>query len=182
MSALQNAVTQATKGAIQSLSELIGGELPFVLNDIEIGNFTVSHFSAQKFGIVQLECTGLVNAEILLMLDSDSVFQILQKMLGAEEADADMIQECESDAMCELGNVVLIRYLSEIADFLHTPLESTIPIYRIESKADFLKKVNVEKRFIASHINLTIGQHTAEMKMLFSMNTEAFDNLMQNLR
>jgi chemotaxis protein CheY-P-specific phosphatase CheC len=92
-----------------------------------------------------------------------------------------MIQECESDAMCELGNVVLIRYLSEIADFLHTPLESTIPTYHIESKADFFKKVNVEKRFIASHINLTIGQHTAEMKMLFSMNEEAFDNLMQNL-
>ncbi|MGB4498158.1 MAG: hypothetical protein WBI40_05630 [Methylococcaceae bacterium] len=181
MSALQNAVTQATKSAIQSLSELIGGELPFVLDDVEIENFTVSHFSAQKFGIVQLECNGLVNAEILLMLDSESVVQILQKMLGAE-ADADMIQECESDAMCELGNVVLIRYLSEIADFLHTPLESTIPTYHIESKADFFKKVNVEKRFIASHINLTIGQHTAEMKMLFSMNEEAFDNLMQNLR
>ncbi len=172
---------QATHGAIQSLGDLIiGDELPFSLQGIEIGTPTASQFLAQKFGIVQLESSGLVNAEISLLFDSDSVFQILQKMLGAE-ADADMIQECESDAMCELGNVVMIRYLSEIADFLHTPLESTLPIYHIESKEEFLNSVDAEKRFIVSHVDLQIEQHAAEMKMVFSMNHESFDNLVQNL-
>lgn len=180
MATLENAITQATQGAIQSLGELMGDELPFVLHHVEIETLSTSHFVAPKFGIVQLESSGLVNAEISLLFDSESVFQILQKMLGAE-ADADMIQECESDAMCELGNVVIIRYLSEIADFLHTPLESTLPIYHIESKEEFLNSVDTEKRFIVSHIDLQIEQHTAEMKMVFSMNHESFDNLVQNL-
>jgi chemotaxis protein CheY-P-specific phosphatase CheC len=180
MSALQNAVTQATYGAVQSLGAFIGGELPFVLRDVEIENFAVSHFSAQNFGIVQLESSGLINAEISLLIDSDSVSQILQKMLGAE-ADADMIQECESDAMCELGNIMINSYLSSIADFLHAPFESTLPTYHVESKDEFLKNIDTEKRFVMSHIDLQIAQYTAEMKLLFSMNHESFENLLQKL-
>lgn len=180
MSALQHAVTQATHGAVQSLGAFIGGELPFVLHDVEIENLTTSHFSAQNFGIVQLESSGLINAEISLLIDSESVSQILQQMLGAE-ADADMIQECESDAMCELGNIMINSYLSSIADFLHTPFESTLPTYRIESKDEFLKNLNTEKCFIVSHVDLHIEQHTAEMKLLFSMNHELFENLLKKL-
>ena len=180
MSALQNVITEATHFAVQSLSDVIGSELSFVLHDVEIENFTASHFSAQKFGIVQLECSGLLNAEILLMFDIDGIFLILKKMLGAA-ADNEMILECENEAMCELGNVVMIRYLSEIADYLHTPLESTLPTYRVELKDEFLKDVDSKKCLIASHVDLNLDDYTAEMKILFSVSRESFENLKQTL-
>jgi chemotaxis protein CheC len=184
MSALQNAITAATNFALNGLSEVVGESLPCVVREVEIveisNNLTAPSFSSKQFGIVQLECSGLLNADVFLMFDSESVSRILQKMLGAE-ADAEMIQECENDAMCELGNIMINGYLSSIADFLHTPFESTLPTYRIESNANFIEsmKVKMPAIFITSHIDLNDEKFTSEIKILFLTNRESLNNLIE---
>ncbi len=181
MSALQNAITAATTFALNGLNEVVGESLPCVVRDVEIvetTDLTTASFPSKQFGIVQLACSGLLNADVLLMFDSDSVSRILQKMLGAE-ADADMIQECETDAMSELGNIMINGYLSSIADFLHTPFESTLPTYRVESNTNFIESMKAKTLaiLIASHIDLNDTPFTSEIKILFLTNRESLNDL-----
>lgn len=177
---LKTAFNTAVRSAIQGLSEIVGEPLEFTLQDVcvlESNEVSALFRTAKKFGVVKDECSGLLNAEMLLMFDVDGVFCILKKMLGAEAND-EMIRECENEAMCELGNIMIIRCLSAVADFLHVPLESTLPSYDIKSNDElvtYIKNAKYSDFVLTSCFDLLIEERLTKGKLFFLMNKTEMD-------
>lgn len=175
---LQQAFNVACEYAAKNLADMIGVSLPssrietILISDIETVNSDTLSLLSEKFGVVSLDCSGVLNAQILLLFDVDSKTRILQKMMG-EEADEEMLLECENEAMCELGNIMINGYLSSIADFLNAPLESMLPVYAIQSKDDLVTIIKTAKNFnsvFVSSMELPVDENVIGGKLLFLAN------------
>ncbi|MDD2865513.1 MAG: chemotaxis protein CheC, partial [Methylococcales bacterium] len=171
--ALSEIIKNATSRAVQGLSEMIGESIqPSVLKveSIKIENVTPETLllKDKKFGVLTQTFTGLVSAELVLLFAQENVLQIVQKMLGAE-ADIETVQECEGEAMCELGNIMMNAYLSSIADTLHMPIDSAVPCYTTKTQDDVAQynKNDTKTEFVlASHVELAIEKNRVEGKLV----------------
>ncbi|MEN9757765.1 MAG: hypothetical protein RL755_1952 [Pseudomonadota bacterium] len=101
---------------------------------------------------------------------------ILQKMLG-DEMDAQGLNDMESEAMCELGNIMVNACLSSIADNLHVLLESTVTCYQQHSSEEIVTVIQEDTHVdnvLVTHINLIIdGVALRGGKLLMLMNTDS---------
>ena len=81
------------------------------------------------------------------------------KMLG-DEMDAQGLNDIESEAMGELGNIMVNAGLSAIADSLHVLLESTVTCYKQYSNdtiVTLIQQENNVENILVTHVNLMIS-------------------------
>lgn len=182
--ALSEIIKNATSRAVQGLSEMIGLSMqPSVLNVelVNIENITPETLllKDKNFGVLTQTFTGLVTAEVMLLFAQENVLHIVQKMLGAE-ADIETVQECEGEAMCELGNIMMNAYLSSIADRLHMPIDSAVPCYTVKTQDDVAQYIKNDTKtdfVLASHVELDIEQNVIEGKLLFLINSDSLAHI-----
>ncbi len=125
--------------------------------------------------MVEQEFTGLLNGKVLVIFTAENVQCILQKMLG-DEMDAQGLNDIESEAMGELGNIMVNAGLSAIADSLHVLLESTVTCYKQYSNdtiVTLIQQENNVENILVTHVNLMIsGNALLGGKLIMLLNNE----------
>ena len=96
-------------------------------------------------------------------------------MLG-DEKDAQGLNDIESEAMGELGNIMVNAGLSAIADSLHVLLESTVTCYKQYSNdtiVTLIQQENNVENILVTHVNLMIsGNALLGGKLIMLLNNE----------
>lgn len=171
---LAKIINRGTGRAVQGFQEIIGESQPYWLekNGIDINTLQLT---AGNYGVVEQEFTGLLNGKVLVLFTAENVQCILQKMLG-DEMDAQGLNDIESEAMGELGNIMVNAGLSAIADSLHVLLESTVTCYKQYSNDTIVSLIQQESNvdsILVTHVNLMIsGTALLGGKLIMLLNNE----------
>ena len=171
---LAKIINRGTGRAVQGFQEIIGESQPYWLekNGIDINTLQLT---AGNYGVVEQEFTGLLNGKVLVLFTAENVQCILQKMLG-DEMDAQGLNDIESEAMGELGNIMVNAGLSAIADSLHVLLESTVTCYKQYSNDTIVTLIQQESNvdsILVTHVNLMIsGTALLGGKLIMLLNNE----------
>ncbi len=176
--ALGESINVGTVLAAQGLSEMIGSTVEFSTPNVELVeldriNASNLRLNAEKFGVVSQKATNGLNAEVMLLFAEEDVLHIVEKVMHIEGMDIEVIRELEGEAMCELGNIMVNACLSSIADTFHAPIESSIPQYVSRTREGLVAYIRHDKRqefLLASHVDLTLGEHSVAGKLFFLMN------------
>lgn len=177
--ALSEIIKNATNSLVESLGTVIGEEIQPSIPKIELVKKNVTPktlaLKSDNFSVLEQTFTGLVEAEVMVLFAQKNVSYIVQKMLG-EGIDAETAQECESEAMCELGNIMLNAYLSSIADAFHTPIDSSLPCYTSVTQDEIAQAINGDTKtdlILVSHIELTMEKDKMEGKVFLLLNSDS---------
>ena len=171
---LAKIINRGTGRAVQGFQEIIGESQPYWLekNGIDVN---MLQLNAGNYGVVEQEFTGLLNGKVLVLFTAENVQCILQKMLG-DEMDAQGLNDIESEAMGELGNIMVNAGLSAIADSLHVLLESTVTCYKQYSNdkiVTLIQQENNVENILVTHVNLMIsGNALLGGKLIMLLNNE----------
>jgi chemotaxis protein CheC len=171
---LAKIINRGTGRAVQGFQEIIGESQPYWLekNGIDVNTLQLN---AGNYGVVEQEFTGLLNGKVLVIFTAENVQCILQKMLG-DEMDAQGLNDIESEAMGELGNIMVNAGLSAIADSLHVLLESTVTCYKQYSNdtiVTLIQQENNVENILVTHVNLMIsGNALLGGKLIMLLNNE----------
>ena len=171
---LAKIINRGTGRAVQGFQEIIGESQPYWLekNGIDVNTLQLN---AGNYGVVEQEFTGLLNGKVLVLFTAENVQCILQKMLG-DEMDAQGLNDIESEAMGELGNIMVNAVLSAIADSLHVLLESTVTCYKQYSNDKIVTLIQQESNvdsILVTHVNLMIsGTALLGGKLIMLLNNE----------
>lgn len=171
---LAKIINRGTGRAVQGFQEIIGESQPYWLekNGIDVHALQLN---AVNYGVVEQEFTGLLNGKVLVLFTAENVQCILQKMLG-DEMDAQGLNDIESEAMGELGNIMVNAGLSAIADSLHVLLESTVTCYKQYSNDKIVTLIQQESEvdsILVTHVNLMIsGNALLGGKLIMLLNNE----------
>ena len=171
---LAKIINRGTGRAVQGFQEIIGESQPYWLekNGIDVNTLQLN---AGNYGVVEQEFTGLLNGKVLVLFTAENVQCILQKMLG-DEMDAQGLNDIESEAMGELGNIMVNAGLSAIADSLHVLLESTVTCYKQYSNDTIVTLIQQESNvdsILVTHVNLMIsGTALLGGKLIMLLNNE----------
>jgi chemotaxis protein CheC len=171
---LAKIINRGTERAVQGFQEIIGESQPYWLekNGIDVNTLQLN---AGNYGVVEQEFTGLLNGKVLVLFTAENVQCILQKMLG-DEMDAQGLNDIESEAMGELGNIMVNAGLSAIADSLHVLLESTVTCYKQYSNdtiVTLIQQENNVENILVTHVNLMIsGNALLGGKLIMLLNNE----------
>jgi len=171
---LAKIINRGTGRAVQGFQEIIGESQPYWLEKNGIDVHTLQ-LNAGNYGVVEQEFTGLLNGKVLVLFTAENVQCILQKMLG-DEMDAQGLNDIESEAMGELGNIMVNAGLSAIADSLHVLLESTVTCYKQYSNDKIVTLIQQESNvdsILVTHVNLMIsGTALLGGKLIMLLNNE----------
>lgn len=186
--ALSKIIKVGTECAAQGLSDVIGESVQSSAPHIElikVENISALalRLNAEKFGVVTEEFCGAFNAELMLLFTAENALHIVQNMMG-EEMDIDMVREVESEAMSELGNIMINACLSSIADALHISIESSLPCYAIQSReevVDYIQQAKIQEFVLASHIDLVIKEQAVEGKLFLLIDSNSINNVVDEI-
>jgi chemotaxis protein CheC len=184
---LSEIINIGTERAVQGLNEVVGESMQSFVPNVEViqlGDTSVStlRLNAKKFGVITLEFSGALDAQVLLLFAEEDALHIVRKMMGAE-IDIEMVREFENEAMCELGNIMINACLSAITDMLHISIESSLPHYVIKSGVDIveqIKNADSQEFVIASHIDFVIEDESMEGKLFLLMDSVSLERCQQN--
>jgi chemotaxis protein CheC len=171
---LAKIINRGTGRAVQGFQEIIGESQPYWLEKNGIDVHTLQ-LNAGNYGVVEQEFTGLLNGKVLVLFTAENVQCILKKMLG-DEMDAQGLNDIESEAMGELGNIMVNAGLSAIADSLHVLLESTVTCYKQYSNDKIVTLIQQESNvdsILVTHVNLMIsGNALLGGKLIMLLNND----------
>jgi chemotaxis protein CheC len=171
---LAKIINRGTGRAVQGFQEIIGESQPYWLEKNGIDVHTLQ-LNAGNYGVVEQEFTGLLNGKVLVLFTAENVQCILKKILG-DEMDAQGLNDIESEAMGELGNIMVNAGLSAIADSLHVLLESTVTCYKQYSNDKIVNLIQQESNvdsILVTHVNLMIsGNALLGGKLIMLLNND----------
>ena len=171
---LAKIINRGTGLAVQGFQEIIGESQPYWLEKNGIDVHTLQ-LNAGNYGVVEQEFTGLLNGKVLVLFTAENVQCILKKILG-DEMDAQGLNDIESEAMGELGNIMVNAGLSAIADSLHVLLESTVTCYKQYSNDKIVTLIQQESNvdsILVTHVNLMIsGNALLGGKLIMLLNND----------
>ena len=180
---LANIINRGTGRAVQGFQEIIGESQPYWLekNGIDVNTLQLN---AGNYGVVEQEFTGLLNGKVLVLFTAENVQCILQKMFG-DGMDAQGLNDVESEAMGELGNIMVNAGLSAIADSLHVLLESTVTCYKqhsTETIVNLIQQASNIDRILVTQVNLMIGQSALlGGKLIMLLNNEFNQEIVEKI-
>jgi chemotaxis protein CheC len=181
---LGEAINIGTSRAVQGLSEVIGKSVQSSVPNVElveledVGTLSL-RLTAEKFGVVTQDFTGVLKAEVMLLFPEESVLRIVRNMMGAE-LDIDMLREFENEAMSELGNIMINGCLASITDVLHVAIESSLPRYAVKTREEIATQIKTsatQEFVLASHIDFVIEGQPTEGKLFFLLNSSSLSNV-----
>jgi chemotaxis protein CheC len=181
---LGEAINIGTSRAVQGLSEVIGKSVQSSVPNVElveledVGTLSL-RLTAEKFGVVTQDFTGVLKAEVMLLFPEESVLRIVRNMMGTE-LDIDMLREFENEAMSELGNIMINGCLASITDVLHVAIESSLPRYAVKTREEIATQIKTsatQEFVLASHIDFVIEGQPTEGKLFFLLNSSSLSNV-----
>ena len=119
----------------------------------------------------------------MLLFTEERALNIVREMMGSD-ASIEELAEYEQEAMCELGNIILNACISAIADILGVTLDTTLPIYSVDSTELILSQIVSDAGqpvMLVLHINMTIEKHNSQGNLAFILSSTSLKELIVHI-
>lgn len=173
--------------AASSLSEIIGEEVKLSVPRVQVFlsseiNSQSLPFNNQRLGAVRQRFSGPFDAYAMLLFTEERALQIVRDMMGSH-VSIEELAEYEQEAMCELGNIILNSCLSAMADVLELTLQSSLPLYAVDTPDALLQQIVEETNqpvMLALHIDLSIEKRQTQGCLVFLLSTPSLKELLMH--
>jgi len=188
LDALTEVFNVGTGRAASSLSEIIGDEVKLSVPRIQLlqaseVNTEALFLKNTRLGAVQQNFSGPFNINAMLLFTEERALEIVRDMMGSQLSLSELA-EYEQEAMCELGNVILNACLSAMSDMLKLSLNSSLPLYSVDSSESILSKVFPKENqpvILVLHINLVIEKRRTQGYLVFLLSSASLENLFKHI-
>jgi chemotaxis protein CheC len=174
--------------AASSLSEIVGEEIKLsvpclrLLHPSEI-NLEFLSLSSMRLGTVKQHFSGPFSADAMLLFTEDRTLEIVRDMMGSQ-ISLDDLADFEEEAMCELGNIILNACLSAMADILELSLESSLPVYSVNSSEVILQQIIANEKesiILFLHINMEIERRHSQGYLVFLLSSASLETVLEHI-
>lgn len=174
--------------AASSLSEIVGSDVKLSVPRVEFFksseiNASALNLTSNRIGAVRQHFSGSIEAEVMLLFTEERALNIVREMMGSD-ASIEELAEYEQEAMCELGNIILNACISAIADILGVTLDTTLPIYSVDSTELILSQIVSDAGqpvMLVLHINMTIEKHDSQGNLAFILSSTSLKELIVHI-
>jgi chemotaxis protein CheC len=188
LDALTEVFNIGTGRAASSLSEIIGDEVKLSVPRIQLLQASEANTDSlfgknTRLGAVQQNFSGPFNINAMLLFTEERALEIVRDMMGSQ-LSLDELADYEQEAMCELGNVILNACLSAMSDMLKLSLNSSLPLYSVDSSETILSKVFFQENqpvILVLHINLVIEKRRTQGYLVFLLSSASLENLFEHI-
>jgi len=174
--------------AALSLSEIVRDEVRLSVPRIQFCTLSeitpeVLSLNSPRLGAVKQQFSGPFNAEAMLLFTEEGALEIVRDMMGSQ-LSIEELAEFEQEAMCELGNIILNACLSAMADILGLTLDSSLPVYSVDSSDVILQQIIVEANqpvMLVLHIDLVIEKRHSQGYLVFLLSATSLEELLSHI-
>ena len=171
--------------AASSLSQLVNQEVVLSVPNLI---FETRDALSQRLGVdervisVSQAMDGPFAMNSMLVFSPEDSFDLVKQLLDQHLSD-ETLAELQSEALSEIGNIVLNACISVIAEALGESFDIQLPVFRDAPAVDMLEDAMDE----GSNILLTIivkmelRQNNVEGHLVFILNTDSMNNLYNTL-
>lgn len=174
--------------AASSLSEIVGDEVKLSVPRVQFYqsseiNAKALSLNSPRLGAVKQTFSGPFNADAMLLFTEERALEIVRDMMGSQ-LSVEELAEFEQEAMCELGNIILNACLSAMADILGLTLDSSLPVYSVDSSDLILQQIIVEANqpvMLVLHIDLAIEKRHSQGYLVFLLSSSSLKELINHI-
>ena len=141
--ALTELVNIAVSGAAVRLRAMVGAEVKLTVPAVSVIDGANAVGAMEALGLASIMAvrqgfSGRLNGETLLVFPKGSYKDLVRAVLGDEMAEAE-IDALTVDALGEIGNVLLLGFLSTIGRMLEVPFHVTVPTVALSRPEDIFR-------------------------------------------
>ena len=135
----------------------------------------------RQFSTVSQHFSGAFDAEAMLVFPESNALEIVRLMVGPHMS-VEELSECEQEAMCEVGNIILNACMSALADLFHLALNGTLPVHRFgdTESLSFLSGGD-SQMVLVLQVDMTISQQRVQGHILFLLSVASMQSLLDCL-
>lgn len=172
--------------AAKSIEELSGTEVELTvphLSLISIGDLINELIQTEGSTLTAISqvYSGPFDGTALMFYSQQSSFKLVQIMMKTDTAPERM-SDLETDALCEVGNIVLNACLSSIGNIFETEIETRIPTICTGSVEEIITlqgRTSKEKMVIFLKMGFTLSTHEICSYISFMLDTDKIDALLK---
>jgi chemotaxis protein CheC len=172
-------------GAANSLSQLVNQEIVLSIPSLQFktNSQVIDQLgkNTKLFTIAQ-EMNGPFAMQSLLIFNPEDGFEVVKRMLGPHLSD-ETLAELQSEALTEIGNIVLNACIAVISEALGESFNIDLPIFRSTTPEDLLTESadGESDCLLAVEVELELKESAINGCLLFIFNTDSTENLQQTL-
>jgi chemotaxis protein CheC len=158
--ALTELVNIAVSGAAVRLRAMVGTEVKLTVPAVSVIDGAKATHAMEALGLssimaVRQSFSGLLHGETLLVFPEGSYKDLVLAVLGPDMAQEE-INALTDDALGEIGNVLLLGFLSTIGSMLEVQFKVTIPTVALSKPGDIFTG-NKEQVALFIYVNFLIS-------------------------
>lgn len=182
--ALTELVNIAVSGAAVRLRAMVGTEVKLTVPAVSVTDGANAIRTMEALGLssmmaVRQSFSGRLRGETLLVFPEGSYRDLVHAVVGADMTEAE-IDALTADALGEIGNVLLLGFLSTIGTMLALQFQVTIPTVAL-SKPDDIFTGDKDQVALFIYVNFTIGGREVGGYFGLILSVETFSVLKQVL-
>jgi chemotaxis protein CheC len=178
--------------AADALYQLVGEQVPLSVPVVELTSQRMAkrHYLDREQRLlcaIRQTYTGEFTTDAILMFPQDSSDALVRMMVGSD-LPPQQLAEMETDAMAELGNIVLNAVISNLASTLNMSLEGSLPVVSvIRSDAIFTQRmgsggaIDENAPVLALMIDFELSTQRASGYLAFLLDTPSSELLIAQL-
>ena len=149
-----------TGNAATALSELIGQQVRIKTPEVRIMGYNeaidwIGGPEELTAGVL-VRLSGQVNGIMLSVQKLDFINLVLESMLGKGVDDYDSLQELESSALTEVGNIMISTFINALSGLVDMKIDLTVPAFTVDMQGAVITVPMAEYGGQSNYI-MTIG-------------------------
>ena len=127
------------------------------------------------------ESNSRFKTNTMLLFPEHSSLEIVRRMLG-DSTPIEQLTELEQDTLAEVGNIIMNSCMSSLANLFGIRMTGTLPQVNAEDAHDLLSEDKPQEVILVARISMTLAAHNLSGFVLFVMDPEAIESLLEQVR
>ena len=174
--------------ASSSIGELANCEVHLTVPEVHISELgdliqTIAATEGAKLSAVTQSYSGPFEGTAMMLYSEDASLDLVRLIMGSD-APFEQLSEMESDALCEVGNIVLNACLSALGELFEAEIETDLPEIISGGTADVLTlegKLSPHKQVVFLKMGFQVATGQLQGYLSFILDTDKIMNLMDCL-
>ena len=179
-----------TGNAATALSELIGQQVRIKTPEVRIMGYNeaidwIGGPEELTAGVL-VRLSGQVNGIMLSVQKLDFINLVLESMLGKGVDDYDSLQELESSALIEVGNIMISTFINALSGLVDMKIDLTVPAFTVDMQGAVITVPMAEYGGQSNYImtiggNFVCGGKEVPCRLLMSPDIRSLNFLLRKL-
>lgn len=179
-----------TGNAATALSELIGQQVRIKTPEVRIMGYNeaidwIGGPEEITAGVL-VRLSGQVNGIMLSVQKLDFINLVLESMLGKGVDDYDNLQELESSALIEVGNIMISTFINALSGLVEMKIDLTVPAFTVDMQGAIITVPMAEYGGQSNYImtiggNFVCGGKEVPCRLLMSPDIRSLNFLLRKL-